>query len=244
MSFYRGGSDAGGGMQIAVPPVTPMVKNLLIVLAAAFLVQTLLVKTGFGSVVAWLSLYPPAVVSYFALWQLVTYALLHGGVWHLAMNCLGLWMLGGDVERFLGSRGFLKYFVICVFGGGLLHTLFGLLSAQPRPVIGASAGVLGIVLAFAMFFPQRQLFIFPLPFPIRARTFALIFGAIELFSAIDANPGDSIAHFAHLGGMAAGYLYIKFFLRRGGGGGTFGLFRTRGRFRRFDEKRGGPFDLH
>ncbi len=231
MSYYRG-VPGGGGPTFAAPPVTPMVRRILIVLAATFFVQVLLGKAGFFFFERWLRL-DLASTGYLALWQLVTYALLHGGLWHLLMNALGLWMLGGEVERYLGSRGFLQYFVASVVGGGVLHTLFALFSQRPQPVIGASAGVLGLVLAYAMFFPQRQLFIFPLPFPIRARTFALIFGAIDLFGAIDANPGDGIAHFAHLGGMAGGYLYIRLVLRRGGGGG-FGGFRRKPRFRSYD----------
>ncbi|UCF67023.1 MAG: rhomboid family intramembrane serine protease [Acidobacteriota bacterium] len=215
MSFQRG--PYGGGVNIAFPPVTPMVRQLLWALGIAFAIQVLLEETGFGAIVAWLALRPAYVFPF--VWQLVTYALLHGGLTHLLFNMLGLWMFGGDVERLLGSRAFLRYCLVCVVGGALAHVVLGLLVQGPSPaVIGASGGVLGVVLAFALLFPHRQIFLFPLPVPLRARTVAILFAAIDLYGAIRANPiqGGGIAHSAHLGGMLAGYLYLKGFIRPGG----------------------------
>ncbi|RMG46034.1 MAG: rhomboid family intramembrane serine protease [Acidobacteria bacterium] len=212
MSFHRG--PYAGGVGLAFPPVTPMVRRILWTLGGGFAAQVLLTRAGFTFPVDLFALHPRTAVPF--VWQFVTYALLHGGLWHLLMNMLGVWMFGGDVERVLGSNGLLRYVLVCVTGGGVAHVLFGFLTGGAGTVMGASAGVLGLVLAFALMFPERQMFLFPIPVPIRARTVAILFGVIDLYGAIDANPLDPVAHLAHLGGMAAGYLYLKGFIRPGG----------------------------
>ncbi len=196
-------------MTLAFPPVTPMIRRILWTLGIAFALQWIVLYPFLGkwTVDAWFALSPVGVLHGYA-WQLVTYALLHGGLMHLLMNMLGIWMFGGDVERLFGSRRLLVYFVLCVVGGGVTHVLVGLLAGNPVGVIGASGGVLGLVLAFALFYPDRMVFIFPLPFPIRARTMALIYMVLDLWGAIQGNPGGGIAHFAHLGGALTGFLYI------------------------------------
>ena len=229
MSFHRG--PYGGGQQVtfAFPPVTPMVKQILIFLAACFAVQVFLESLfGMGLFVReWLSLVPAYVFGRVAIWQLVTYGALHGGIFHLLMNALGLWMFGGEVERVLGSRGFLRFFVVCVAGGGLLHTIVALLFGGDYalvPTVGASAGVLGVLVAFAVFFPQRQLMLLFPPIPVKAWVLALIVGAIDLYNALTTigarsgfGPATSrIAVVAHLGGMLTAYLYIKGFIKPGG----------------------------
>jgi membrane associated rhomboid family serine protease len=258
MSFHRGPYGGGGGMTFAAPPLTPMIKRILITLVIAFVVQMFieLVAGGWELLRGWVALVPAVAILRLRVWELATYALLHGGLFHLLFNLLGLWMFGGDVERVLGSRGVLRYFLVCVIGGGLLHSVVALViggGAALVPVVGASAGILGLVLAFALFFPHRQVFIFPLPFPIKAWVMAVIFGAIDLYSAISATgaqlqgrapAGGGVAFIAHLGGMLAGWLYLKGFIRPGGWGrGSWFRSRRKG-FRVVDGDRRDRWDVH
>jgi membrane associated rhomboid family serine protease len=224
MSYYRG--PQGTSVTLSFPPVTPGVRILLWILGVAFgiqfVLQTILRADG---ILGYLALWPPMLLQApYPFWTLVTYALLHGGIMHLLLNMLGLWMFGGDVERMLGTPRFLRFFVGCVAGGGLLYAAVGLLRGIASPVIGASAGVLGVSAAFAVFFPNRQLFVFPLPFPISAKIFVIVFAAVTVFSSVAPNPGDLTAHLAHLGGLAVGALLAWLFKRRlsGGGAGGFG----------------------
>lgn len=218
MSSYQRG-PYGGGATIMIPPVTPMMKTILIVLSVVFGLQMLARVSGFGGALEGvLALDPLRVVGSAMVWQLLTYAFLHGDLWHLLFNLLGFWMFGGDVERLLGSKGFLRFVVVCAIGGGVLHLAYALLTGEGHVrVIGASGSVLGMVVAFAVFFPSREVFLFPLPVPIKAWVMALVFAAINLYGAMGANEASGATAFAaHLGGMATGWLYIKGFIKPGG----------------------------
>lgn len=241
MSYYRGPQ---AGYTLAFPPVTPVIKALLIGLAAAFAAQFLIEKLlGMALVQAWLALQPALLFAPpFAVWQLVTYALLHGGLWHLLMNLLGLWMFGGDVERVMGPRRLAGLLFTAVLSGGLAHVAVSLLAGRSVPVVGASAGVLGLVMAFAMYFPERQMFLFPLPVPIPAWVMALIYGALNLYGAIEANPGNRIAHVAHLGGLAGGWVFVLLTRRRRGDPGRFG--KKRYPFEVLSGRPRDPFDVN
>lgn len=224
MSYYRG--PQGTSVTFAFPPVTPGVKILLWILgvsyAIQFVLQTIVRADG---VLGYLALWPPMLLQPpFPLWTLATYALLHGGIWHLLLNLLGLYMFGGDVERMLGTPRFLRFFAYCVVGGGLLYAAVGLLRGASAPVIGASAGVLGVSAAFAVFFPNRQLFVFPIPVPISAKVFVIGYAVVTVLSSVSPGSGDYVAHLAHLGGLAVGALLAWLFKRRLGGssGGVFG----------------------
>lgn len=223
MSYYRG--PQGTSVTLNFPPVTPGVKLLLWILGVAFGIQFVLqsiLKADW--ILGWFALIPPLLLQPpFPLWTLATYALLHGGIMHLLLNMLGLWMFGGDVERMLGTPRFLRFFVACVVGGGLLYSAVGLLRGSGAPVIGASAGVLGVSAAFAVFFPKRQLFVFPIPFPISAWVFVVVYALITLASSISPGAGDVVAHLAHLGGLAVGALLAWLFKRRIGGGSGLGF---------------------
>jgi membrane associated rhomboid family serine protease len=143
------------------------------------------------------------------IWQLVTYLLLHGGLWHILVNLLMFWFFGREVEHFVGARSFVRLYLCAGVAGGLLWLAFNWQS--PFPVVGASAAVLGCVVAFATLFPEREitlLVFFVLPVTLKARTLALIavaFDVVPLLSGVQTN----IAHLAHLGGALVGYLYIK-----------------------------------
>ncbi len=242
-------------MQFAFPPITPGVKLLLLTLAGAFAAQTLAGLFDPERVLTSLLALSPEGIKRLFLWQLVTYGLLHGGLMLLAMNAIGLYFFGGDVERALGTRGLIRYFLVCVIGGGLAFVLIGLLRGNHAYVVGASGGVLGLVLAFGVLFPNKQVFLFPLPFPLRARMVAIFFAVISLYSAIQSGAGDKVAHLAHLGGIVAGFIYLRFVMPRGPRAPRsprlplrFHLKRIFRKKPRFDVHEGGrsrgPYDVH
>ena len=143
------------------------------------------------------------------VWQPLTYLLLHDGIWHILINLLMLWMFGREVEYFIGPKAFTRLYVFAGLLGGVLWLLFNLL--QPGPLVGASAAVLGCVIAFATLFPERELtflVFFVLPVTIRAKYMALIAIAFDLAPLLT-HQTTHVAHLAHLGGAALGYVYIK-----------------------------------
>ena len=150
----------------------------------------------------------------FEPWQLITYAFLHGGIWHLAGNMFALFIFGPDVERVLGPRRFTLYYFACVVGAALTqlwvaHSIY----PEPYATLGASGGIFGILLFYGMTFPHRQvLLIFP-PIPMPAWLFVTLYGILELSLGVFGT-SQGVAHFAHLGGMATGYLLIRFWRSR------------------------------
>ena len=159
-----------------------------------------------------LGLRPIFVVRYFWVWQLATYMFLHGGVFHIVFNMLALWMFGTELERRWGTPFFLKFYAVTGIGAGVLTVLFSLLPfAAARQlyqanIIGASGAIFGLLLAYALYFPERQIYMY-LVFPIPARVFVAIIGAIAFLSSL----GDSggVASATHLGGLAVAYVYLK-----------------------------------
>lgn len=138
------------------------------------------------------------------LWMPFTYMFFHSGLWHLFLNMLMLYFFGPDVERVLGSGQFLRFYGIC----GVLGVLANLLPiAAPNPVIGASGAVLGVLAAFVVIDPERQVFLFPLPFPINARALVIIIIVLNVIAAIGGSSGTSVA--THFGGLICGYAYMK-----------------------------------
>jgi rhomboid family protein len=159
-----------------------------------------------------LGLRPIFVVRYFWVWQLATYMFLHGGVFHIVFNMLALWMFGTELERRWGTPFFLKFYAVTGVGAGVLTVLFSLLpfaAAQQLyqgNIIGASGAIFGLLLAYALYFPERQIYMY-FVFPIPARVFVAIIGAIAFLSSL----GDSggVASATHLGGLAVAYVYLK-----------------------------------
>ncbi|OQX95722.1 hypothetical protein B6I21_03965 [candidate division KSB1 bacterium 4572_119] len=179
--------------------ITPAVKGLMIANGVVFLIQLL-----FGDrIIMIFGLHPSLVFRYFLLYQFVSYMFLHGGFWHIFINMLMLWMFGCEVERKWGSKEFLKFYFITGIGAGFFHLLF-----QSAAVVGASGAIYGVLIAFVMLFPNRQLWLFPFPVSMKAKHWAIILVAMSillgLFSA------GNYAHFAHLGGMLVGFIYVKF----------------------------------
>jgi membrane associated rhomboid family serine protease len=189
-----------------LPPVT---QSLLVTNIAVYLLG------GLGVLpLDEFALWPPGgFESHFAPWQLVTYAFLHGGLAHIFFNMLGLYMFGSEVERLFGSRFFLLYYFGCVVSAALTHlAVTGWMGAPPYPMVGASGGVYGLLLAFGVYFPHRRvLLLFP-PIPLPARVFVILFAALELVFGVTGTAAG-VAHFAHLGGMIGGWLMIQY--RRG-----------------------------
>jgi len=141
------------------------------------------------------------------LWQPFTYMFLHGGLWHLTMNLVTLYFFGPDVEREIGTPKFYRLFVFCG-AVGVLATLFPfLLAGKSANVVGASGAVMGVLVAFVVLDPQRQVFMLPLPMPITALGLLMIFLVLNLVTALQ-DSGTSVA--THFGGMAAGYAFMKF----------------------------------
>lgn len=172
-------------------------------------------------------------------YQLVTYMFMHGGFTHLFFNMFALYMFGGLLERVWGSKRFLIYYFITGIGAALIQELvqYGYYSIYLSAyeyvklptdtlipmsqylnmwnTVGASGAVYGILLAFAMMFPNERMFIIPIPVPIKAKYFVIIFCILELLLGIDNNAGDNVAHFAHLGGMLFGFLAIIYWRKNG-----------------------------
>jgi len=186
----------------------PAVKYLILTNAGIFLLQQIFGEAN-NAIVAYLGLTPEFFISHFAIWQLATYMFLHGGLWHLLINMLILYMFGVELEDHWGTREFLKYYFICGIGAGVLHLLISL--GSPVPVVGASGAIYGLLAAFGILFPNRVLTLllfFVLPIQILAKYLVMIFVGISLFYGIFG--GESgVAHFAHLGGMLVGFLYLK-----------------------------------
>lgn len=143
-------------------------------------------------------------------WQLITYAFVHGNFTHLFFNMIGLYMVGPEVERVLGARRYLIYYFVSVVGAALLQMLVTpLLRGEFGPMVGASGGVFGLLLAFGMFFPQRRVLLLIPPIPMKAWVFVTLYGLIELAMGVFGTQ-QGVAHFAHLGGMLAGFLVLSF----------------------------------
>ena len=185
-------------------------KALIAANVALFLLTEL---TPFGRAIKnWLGLVPGATLTQLRIWQPVTYMFLHTGPFHLLFNMLTLWMFGTELERLWGRRYFLKYYFVCGIGAALLTVLFSLLPftfsrvLYESNVIGASGAIYGLLLAYGLYFPDRSILMMML-FPIPAKYFVMIIGAIAFYSSLGATGG--VASATHLGGLVVGYLYLK-----------------------------------
>jgi membrane associated rhomboid family serine protease len=203
----------------------PAMRMLVISCTAVFLLQELSAmiwgRQGWNFWLTWFGLVPAEVIHGF-FWQLFTYLFLHGGLWHLLLNLLVLWMFGADLERLWGARRFLTYYFICGVGAGVVNVIVKLLldpsgrGSAGVPTIGASGAIYGVLIAAAVLFPDRRVWIIPFPVTIPMRIYVMVMIAIEFFSTLGAT-GDNVSHVCHLGGAAVGYIY----LRRGSFGYNF-----------------------
>ena len=144
----------------------------------------------------------------FHVWQLLSYGFLHGGLNHIFFNMFGLWMFGRDIEGVLGTKRFLIYYLTCVVGAAIVQLIVAGLQGGIYPTVGASGGVFGLLLAYAMFFPNRTVMLLFPPIPMKAKYFVLGYGLLELYLGVSGrSPG--VANFAHLGGMLFGFILLQ-----------------------------------
>ncbi len=214
----RRGNWGGGGQ------MTPVIKALLIANGAVFLFQTILAlfwPPAYGSFMKEFGLVPTLVVKGLRLWQPFTYLFLHGGLLHILLNMLVLWMFGTDVERSWGRKRFLNYYLLTGAGAGLVNVIVKIAMdlTGPGPVaggrlqsdtitIGASGAIYGVLVAAAVLFPDRQVWLIPFPISMQMRVYVFIMGLIAFFGTIGSG-GDNVSHICHLSGMIIGYLYLR-----------------------------------
>ena len=228
MAFnYYSNNGRGGGFLASLPPVT---KNLIIINVIVFLAT--LVNEDF--MIGTFALFYPTS-QYFHWWQVVTHMFMHGGFWHIFFNMYTLLIFGSVVERYIGPKKFLLFYFVCGLGAVALH--FGVEYWQMQsymegaalgnatalqqieaikftPTVGASGAIYGVLMGYAMLFPEsRMTLLFP-PVTLSAKWMVVVFAVIELFTGVTGlNAG--IAHFAHLGGMFIGWLMILWWRKRG-----------------------------
>lgn len=153
----------------------------------------------------------------FHWWQTVTYAFLHADLAHIFFNMFAVWMFGSQIEQLLKARRFVVYYFVCVVGAALTQLAVMEYMGGPRaPVVGASGGVFGLLLAFGLAFPHTRLMLLFPPIPIKAWLFVTLYGLLELYLGVTGT-AQGVAHFAHLGGMAAGFVLILWWRKQGTG---------------------------
>ena len=193
-----------------MPPVTTA---LIVANVAVYLLQNLVPQIIVPFALWPLAASAASIGASFAPWQLVTYAFLHGSLVHLAFNMFALYMFGSAIEQVFGARRYLVFYFVSVVSAAITQLIVAVLLHGVYPTIGASGGVFGLLLAYAMYFPRnRVMLLFP-PVPMSARTFVVVYAVIELLLGVT-NTQSGVAHFAHLGGMIGGYLLLRFW--RGG----------------------------
>ena len=186
-----------------MPPMPPVTKALMLICTAVFFIQMLLPMVPLEALFA---LWPLSSGNFWP-WQLVSYGFLHGSITHLFFNMLGLWMFGAELERLWGRNRYLQMLLASVVAAALVQLLVTMLTGSRSPTVGASGALFGLLLSFGMLFPDRIIMpLFP-PIPMKARTFVMVFGGLELLFGLSGSSG--VAHFAHLGGMLGAWLMIS-----------------------------------
>jgi membrane associated rhomboid family serine protease len=188
-------------------PLSSALKAIIGANVAIFLAQAVFDPALIGL----LGLQPRLVVHGWA-WQLATYMFLHGGLFHILFNMLALWMFGTELEHVWGTRYFVKFYFVTGIGAGILTVVLSLLPFEfTRPlygsnIIGASGAIYGILLAYALYFPERQIIL--VVFPVPAKYAVMIIGAIAFYSSFS-DSGRGVANATHLGGLLVGYVFLK-----------------------------------
>jgi membrane associated rhomboid family serine protease len=197
-----------------MPPLPPLTKALMLICTAVFCVdQFVRLEVLFA---LW-----PLQSGLFWPWQMLSYGFLHGDLLHLSFNMLGLWMFGSELERLWGRHRYWQFLLASLLAAAVTQLLVTWLTGSMVPTVGASGALFGLLLAFGMLFPNRIIVPLIPPVPMKARTFVIVFGVLELVLGLYGRSG--IAHFAHLGGMLGGFLMIRFWR----GQSPFGGMRRR-----------------
>ena len=207
MRYYRPFSSGYGDRHGMFPPA---VKWLIIFNVAFFLGPRVLFSNlyVFHQI---FGLVPARLFGNLFIWQPVTYMFLHGGTWHILINMFILWMFGSELERTWGTREFIKFYFIAGIGAGLVNVVFSIFNPETWhiPIIGASGAIYGILVAYAMLFPNRLVYVYFL-IPVKVKYLVIFLVVIEFLSTYRA---DGVAHFAHLGGALFGFLYLRYNLK-------------------------------
>ena len=215
MSYYRNPPYRGSGIQLGIPPLTPVNKGLMIACGVVWAIQLVFsMIPGAPNLESWFGIVPK-LTAHGAIWQPFTYMFLHSprDPFHILFNMLVLWMFGGELERHWGGRRYLTFYLVCGVGAGLFVVGQGLLRASMSPfaaeaqTIGASGAIYGVILAYGITFAER-IVLFMMIFPMRARTMTLILFVLAFLSNLS-QARDRVSHVAHLGGMVVGWLYLK-----------------------------------
>lgn len=184
-------------------------KRLLLVYGAVFVFQQTIDQFMGGNIKGWFALVPNAVL-HGHVWQILTYSFLHADPMHLLLNLLVLAFVGTDVESVWGRRKLLLYYFYCTTMAGLFYLMVQFLVSNPLylslPMVGASGGIYGLLLAYGILFPERELLLMML-FPLRAKQFIWVLAGIEFLQAVYSGQGG-LGAIAHLSGMGAGFLYL------------------------------------
>jgi len=216
----------------------PVLKYLLIANGVVYFIQIIFENFNFNGVPGWyflnryFALNPltgvdQAGVPYnFQIWQLLTYQFMHGSFSHILFNMFMLWMFGMEIENIMGQRKFLIFYLACGFGAGLMQLLLApVLSGGLAPTIGASGAVFGVMIAFAMYFPDRYIFLYFL-IPVKAKYLIAILVIVEFMSV---GNQSLVAHLAHVGGAITGFIFILYDRKnRYQQGNVFGTFKKSG----------------
>lgn len=210
-----------------MPPAT---KNLIIINALIF-VATMLNE---DFMISTFGLFYPTS-RYFHFWQPLTHMFMHGGIWHIFFNMFSLWMFGSVIEQYIGSRKFLILFIVAGLGGAALHMGVEWIQAQTymagiaegsskamlayeslklTPTVGASGAIYGLLITYAMLFPDATLMLLFPPIPMKAKWMVVIFAVVELLTGVS-SIASGIAHFAHLGGMLFGWMLVRYWKNKG-----------------------------
>ncbi len=197
-----------------MPNLPPVTKVLMLVCVAMFCLQ------AFLPLELWFALWPMSS-GRFMPWQPLSYAFLHGDLFHLLFNMLGLWMFGSELERLWGQKRYIHFMVAGIVAAALTQMLLVTVMGSRAYTVGISGGIFALLLAFGMLFPNRTVMLLIPPIPMKAKTFVWVFGALELLLGLGLlnfifgnGTTDDVAHFAHLGGMLGGFLMIRYWRRQ------------------------------
>jgi len=186
-----------------MPHIPPYTKGLMLACVALSCIAWL-VPGLFGVLALW-----PLASGHFLPWQVLSYAFLHGDVFHLFFNMFGLWMFGSEIEQLWGQKRYARFLLASVLTAALVQLGFTALMGTFYPTVGISGGLFGLLLAFGMMFPHRTVMLIIPPVPLKAKTLVIGYGALELFLGVTGSQ-EGVAHFAHLGGMLGGFLMIRY----------------------------------
>ncbi len=208
--MYRTQMKIGG-------PLTPVVKNLMIINATIFLIQMVIKDFGNGNnfLNIYFGLSHSGLIIDKYIWQIFSYMFLHGGWLHVIFNLLALWMFGGELERKWGSKYFLKYYIFSGIGAGIFIALLNYLTYAPGEfhniTIGASGAIFGILLAYGLTWPNKEILLY-FVIPVKIKYLIIGYGIISFYGTLTSliGNGNNISHIGHLGGLISGFIILKY----------------------------------